>query len=933
MIGGSPSGQRQRQGIGAAALSLVFLLVNLAGSVDAQEATRLQGSVADERGALVVSAQVSLDDGRGHQYKTQTSREGRYNFSAAPGSYTLSVSATGFAEFTRSVELLPSQRNTLDVTLRITLREQIEVRAARDSLTVSTIAGQKLAALPRDPRQLARRLQQMARASGTAEDLAAYVDGFRESGRLPPKEDIESIRINSDPFAAEFSEPGKARVEITTKPATDAFHGELNVNFNRQWLNARDPFALSRAPVQVRDYSVALGGPIKRNRWGYFVDLSRSGVDESAVVNATILNPATLVSQPFTTTVVTPLRDTEFSFRTKYLLSKSHQLDFRYGHSNSVKRNQGLEDGFDLPERAATIRDHDNVLRFSLTSFPSDRWLNEARLELSRSRSSAVALNSQAAVFVLDSFNGGGNQDQLSNDTLSQNLKVADNLTYASSHHTWKAGVSAQAMRLRDLDRSNFGGEFIFGTDFERNARGLPVPGPVLITPLESYRRTLLGLPGYRPLQFTIDAGDPSVGLTQWEVGLFAQDDWRPSPRLTFSYGLRSEFQTHLQDKLNFAPRAALAARPFKKSDSVLRVGAGLFYSRLDPQITVDAERFNGVRQEELIVQRPAFFLTIPPVLNRATSLSSLRTKSPGMNAPYSFLTTVSYQQALPGKLSATFSYSWAKGVHLLRTRNTNAPLPNSPNQRPLPAQGPILQYESTGRSKRHEFVAALQGDLSEKVSFNGSYRLAFAHSDTDSSNSAPANSYDLSTEFGRAKTDQRHRFYFEANVELPWHVYLSPNIYVASGAPFNITTGSDDNADTLFTDRPAFANAGDPGAIVTRFGVFNPNPQPGNAIIPRNFGRGPGEVSVDLNLSKTFSFGASSNSTGEQGKGESPARRSGHRLRDRDYSLNFSVDVYNLLNHTNFGEFEGVITAPLFGRANSAEKPRRINFGVRFGF
>jgi len=282
--------------------------------------------------------------------------------------------------------------------------------------------------------------------------------------------------------------------------------------------------------------------------------------------------------------------------------------------------------------------------------------------------------------------------------------------------------------------------------------------------------------------------------------------------------------------------------------------------------------------------------------------------------------------------------------VHLLRTRNANAPLPDSPNLRPQPAQGPILEYESAGRSQRHEFVVALQGDLSNKLSFYSSYRLAFAHSDTDSPNTAPANSYDLSTEFGRAETDQRHQFYFEAYVGLPWGLQLSPNIYIASGGPFNITTGNDDNADTLFTDRPAFANASDPRAIITRFGVFNPHPQSGDMIIPRNFGRGPGEVSVDLNLSKTFTFGASSNGTVEEGKGESsvraPGQSSGHGsfrfargLRDRHYSLTFSMDAYNLLNHTNFGEFNGVITSPLFGRANRADKPRRINLGVRFVF
>src|SRR5260370_12479870 len=272
--------------------------------------------------------------------------------------------------------------------------------------------------------------------------------------------------------------------------------------------------------------------------------------------------------------------------------------------------------------------------------------------------------------------------------------------------------------------------------------------------------------------------------------------------------------------------------------------------------------RFKGQGEEMRWFRLPQFFLVTPPVLNRATSLTVLHTKSPNMTAPYSLLSAVSYEQKLPWNLSATFSYTWERGVHLLRQRNVNAPLPDSSNLRPLPAQGPILEYESTGISKRHELVVALRGDFNAKLSVNGSYRLAFARSDTESPTTTPANSYDLSTEFSRAATDQGHQFYFEAYIALPWRVSLSPNIYVASGGPFNITTGSDDNGDTLFSDRPAFANASAPGAIITRFGVFNAHPQRGDAIIPRNFGRAPGEVSMNLNLSKTLGFGLSSAST-----------------------------------------------------------------------
>src|SRR5260370_19287794 len=241
MTGGNPlkQGERKNQRCGSVALSFLFLfIVNLAGAAYAQDATSLQGRVADERGALVVGAQVSLDDGRGHSYSTQANKEGRYQFFyGSPCSYTCTASAARFAEFTQRLELLPSRLTTLDISLKISLREQLEVRAARDSLSAVTIAGPKLAALPQDPRRLHRRLRQLARATGTAGDPAIYVDGLREEGRLPPKEDIESVRISSDPFAAEFSEPGEARVEITTKPATDTFHGAVNLTFNNEALN------------------------------------------------------------------------------------------------------------------------------------------------------------------------------------------------------------------------------------------------------------------------------------------------------------------------------------------------------------------------------------------------------------------------------------------------------------------------------------------------------------------------------------------------------------------------------------------------------------------------------------------------------------------------------------------------------------------------
>lgn len=904
---------------------LSALLISLTTFAVGQEKARLQGKVFDENGAFIVGATVILEDNQNRQLTT-TDAQGQYLFAAAPtGKVTLTINANGFTESSQIIAIKDS--TTLDVTLKITVNERIDVQIKSDNLTAVALTGAKIDALPSDPRQLRLRLQRLANASGAADNLVVYVDGFREEGALPPKEAISAILINAEPFAAAFAEPGKTRVEIITKPATERLRGELNFNFSDESLNARNPFAQNRAAFQSRNFSGVLSAPIEKSRWGFFLEFSRSEQDENAVVNALVLNQA-LQPASFVTTVLTPTKETNFSIRTSRLFGTKHTFDARYIFSDGTANNQGLESGFDLPERGVTRRFRDNTLRFSVVSTLSEKSLNEARLSLSRRHSQSNALSQNPAVFVLDNFTAGGNQESLFLDDATSNLRAENNYTRIAGNHSLKFGALAEAVKLENTDRSNFGGTFVFGTDFDRGATGFPLPGTPIITPLESYRRTIQRRAGYRPLQFVINQGDSFVGLTQFDAGIFAQDDWQISKRLTVSYGLRSEFQTNLDGKINLAPRAAVAVRPFKNVESSLRVGAGIFYSRVETGLTVDALRFDGARQEELVIVRPPFFPVVPAVFNRAAAQTTLRTKSPDLRAPYVFISTVSYQQQLPKNLTATVSYNFERGNHLLRTRNVNAPLAALNNQRPNADVGAILQYESAGISKRHEFIAGLQGELSDKFNFYTSYRLAFAKSDTNGATTAPANSFDLTGEFGRSNSDQRHQFYFESYVALPFEIAFSPNLFIATGAPFNITTGADDNGDTLFFDRPAFALAGDANAITTPFGIFNPQPQADDKIVPRNFGRGAGEISLNLNVSKTFGFGPENASRDNCQSG---------RLRcgfvNRRYGLTFSMDVFNLLNHTNFGEFNGVLSSPLFGRPNRANDARRINLGVSLSF
>ena len=200
--------------------------------------------------------------------------------------------------------------------------------------------------------------------------------------------------------------------------------------------------------------------------------------------------------------------------------------------------------------------------------------------------------------------------------------------------------------------------------------------------------------------------------------------------------------------------------------------------------------------------------------------------------------------------------------------------------------------------------MVGLRGNISADLTLYGNYTLGKKYSDTDGAYTMPANSNDLSAEYGFAADDQRHRFVAGATAAMGGGLSISPAVSISSGRPFNITTGSDNNGDSLFTDRPAFARAGDAGVIVTRYGVFNPNPQSGDTIIPRNLGREPMQVSMDLNITQSLFS-----------------------------NLFIGIDSENLLNQRRLIKSNNVVTSPLFGVPNQALNGRRLELTIRYGF
>jgi hypothetical protein len=894
-----------------------------------QNTTELRGLVADESGAIIPDTELTLADAQGRNFSSKTDPQGRYRFAnLPPGTYTLTIRADGFAPFAEQVVLAAARTNMFNATLKVIITEQIEVRPDAVAVTVepdqnlsaTVLATEDLRALPDDRTEL---LQMLRALAGASDNGAVYVDGFSDD-RVPRKESIQMVKINSNPFTAEFSQSGRDRIEIITKPGSERTRGTAQFDFNDESLNARNAFADRRAPLQIRDFEVELSGPIKRNRWGYSFEFEYEAQDENGVINATVLDGAQFLPRPFLATVLTPGREIDVSFRTNYLLGNKHTFGLRYNYENERAENQGLGGGFDLPERAFDEAERNHVLRFSVASVLTERLVNEFRLALGRRINETQARTAGPAIIVLDAFSAGGNQGNLQTSNARNRLELINNQTWTHKRHTLKYGINLEYARFQHVNTSNFGGTFTFGGDFERAANGEVVLGengqPRAITSLEHYRRTLLGLPGYRPSQFSIARGNPALALPQWEAAWFIQDDWRFSPRLTVSFGLRHEFNRNVEDRLNLAPRGAVAWAVDKQSTSVIRAGAGIFYEDVDPGLALDVLRFDGTRQQQFILKQPAFFPNIPTDLDGAlTTQPALRTKAPNLHLPYLLNTSIGYERKLPWGIFGSISYNYQRGGRLLRMRNVNAPLAGTA-ARPVPDQGPILQYESTGRLIRHELLFNWRYRANRKLNLFGNYILSTTRSDTDGAGTAPADSYNLITEFGRAGIDQRHRFVLGGSLTLPGGWQVSPFLRVATGRPFNITTGRDSNGDTLFTDRPAFATAQAPEVIVTRYGIFNPNPRPGDLLIPRNFASGPGQVLLDTNFSKEFAFGGADK--GRSGKKD-----------DERFKLTLGANVRNLLNHTNPTGLSGVLSSARFDTANRALAARRIELTLKFDF
>jgi hypothetical protein len=956
----------------------------------AQTAT-LRGQVMDETGAVVPGARITLRGPAGAPRVAVSGNDGSYSFTGLPpGSYTVRTTAPDLAQAQPATIVLKAGAQTLNLQMKVaSVTQQVTVQEnagpavttePSNNATAMVLRGEDLQALSDDPDDLQSDLQALAGPSAGPEGGEIFIDGF-SGGQLPSKDSIREVRINQNPFSPEFDKLGYGRIQIFTKPGTDQFRGQGFFNFGDDIWNSRNPYAQQKAPFLLEEYGGTVSGPIS-SRASFFLDAERRAIDNGSVIDAITLDPRTLgIVNPYTDVLLAPQRRLRVSPRVDYQLSPNNTLMFRYGFTRNDVQDQGIGN-FNLPSRGFSTLNQNQTLQVTDTAVLNASTVNETRFQFFHVENDQAANSMAPALMVLGSFDGGGAQVGRAYDT-ENHYELQNYTSIIKGAHTWKFGVRMRGVTIGNASPQNFGGTFTFGGGLapELDSSNQPVldaSGQPVMQPIQSiqrYQRTLLllGL-GYTPAeiralgggatQFSIMAGNPFLAANQVDAGLFVGDDWRVRRNVTLSLGLRYETQTNIHDWTDFAPRFGLAWAPGADRitlhpKTVVRGGFGMFYSRFDIANTETAERYNGIVQQEYIVNNPDFFPTVPAIASLAgfASTRTIQEISATLRAPYIMQSAVSVERQVVKNTTVSVTYTNSHGLHMLRSQDINAPAPGTYNPQvpgsgvyPYGDTGPIYLMESSGLYNQNQLITNVNARLNGNFSLFGYYTLNHASSNTDGLGTFPGNPYSMAGEYGPAITDIRHRAFIGGSINTRWNVRISPFIVVQSGAPYDITIGRDLYGDTLFNARPGIpADLSKAGLIETPYGWFDPNPGPGEAIVPRNFGRGPGMLTVNMRLGKTFGFGPVREGSGGGGGPMGPGHFSGfHSIfsdlpTSRRYNLTVSVSARNLLNHVNPGPIIGQITSPLFGEANQVAggygafaetaNNRRIELQMRFRF
>lgn len=872
-------------------------------------AAALTGAVRDPSGAVIVGAKVVLEAAT--PLNTLTDVRGRFSFDCvSSGAHTLRISADGFA----TQEVKARHDGDLSIKLAIkTATQDITVSGDEDnnaSLDADHGSGTRLltqkdlAGMADDPDELRRQLQVLAASGGSAPGQAVVaVDGFDNDIGIPTKSAIASIRVNPDLFSAEYDKPPYqgARIEVFTKPG-DTFHGSLFASESNAVINANDPLTpAGSTPASKADYGFEFGGPVIKNTGDFFVALEKRDTNEFNTVNATVLN-ASGVATPLQEASPAPETLWNGTLRTDWKIGAVHTLAMTYSEHRNEANDQG-SGGLVLPEAGYHSLVNQQSVRLTDTGVFSANLLSQTRLGMTWNTTQDAPLSTAPSVNVAGAMVGGGSTVGALKDR-ERDIEADEQISWTHNNHSFTFGVKNLAILARVFDPDTFNGQYLF-------------TGELGYSPLLQYRYTLLNVAGVAPTTYQQTTGTPRFSYSDWQVALYAQDEWKVAPNFSLSLGLRYEIQTAPSLAGDLAPRFGLAWSPGRRKSWVIRAHAGMFYSPVSASVLSAADRLNGITQTESLIYSPLYSQPLTPALG-GTAIQTVRELASGITEGSSLQAQIAVEKQLPQHWHVQGSWSYAYGWNLLRSVNINAPLAESAQDallapRPIEPSENILQFQPSGLL--HGPIVFLGADQHsyKHVGIFAGYLYMDLKTDADTPMLEPQSSYSNAGEMARASWEPSSQIFGMTQISLPWKVSLSSQFTIVSGVPYNISTGSDNNGDGSFNDRPSIVSQPGPGVYATPFGLLSTTAL--NGTLPRNAASMPTLLHIDTRASRIFAL---------------PWKALGP---DQHQSLTVSAEAYNLLNHTNVTQVGGVAGSPSFMQPLMAEPARRIELGLRYSF
>ena len=772
----------------------------------------ISGRVVDQQGAAVPGALVAVRQTNTNvAVEATTDSEGRFRFPYLRiGPYELRVSLRGFKEHARSLVLSAGSAFDLSISLDVGLEAAVTVIADNQALEtarsqiVGTVPQAEVQNLPMNGRNfldlallipgvsptntnstqlfaetsavpgqgLSIASQRNLSNSFIVDGLSANDDAAGLSGIPFGVDAIEQFQVVTGGGQAELGRALGGYVNVVTRSGTSALHGTGYGFFRDAAFNGKNALTGKTLPMDQQQFGGSVGGPLARNRTFYFANAERKLLDQTGVVSILTENVPVINARlaqvgyqgmPVETGIYpNPVKSLNILGKVDHQISGADQLSVRYALYDVTSSNARGVGNLNAPSGSTGLDNIDQSLALGNVWTLSPNTVNETRVQVAHGNLKAFStdlIGPQVTISGVATFGTFGSSPTSRENTLYQ---IVNNLSHRAGAHAIRAGV-----------------DFLYNDDtitFLRTFRGSYTFSSMANFLTSTYSG------------FAQTFGNPVITQQNPNLGLYVQDEWRASSRLTLNLGLRYDLQyleTITTDTDNVSPRVGVVWAPTASQSFVVRGGAGLFFDRVPMRAVANALLSAGnttdisqLRQPQVSGILPSqagapVFPNILPDRLPSTALVSITTMDKEVQNAYSTQANIEVEQALGGSRVLTVGYQYLRGENLLMSINQNVPTcvaaGTNNGCRPVPQYMNNSQYQGAGESNYHGLHVTFLQRPRNWSSVRVTYSLSKSMNNLgEAFFSSPTDPINVMKDWGRSDNDQRHRLVVSASAHTP---------------------------------------------------------------------------------------------------------------------------------------------------------------------